>query len=360
MARPGFYDMIRRPLGVPRGDDESPWGMPDISGDDGFHQAFAAADEMKNRDLMRQKEMMTFSQQMRQQREAPDRMAAIIERGRQLNPANKKYVLGAGSGSGKLPPSTVEADNAARDAKVAKMNQDFAAINERRDENRAEREADERIADKRIQAGADERAADRKFRSDESAATRKFQGEQGDKNRENARIVAGIRTPNKADNSKTVQDIGSRAQEALDELKNVLDDKGNLTSKGHSATGWSSFLKYLPGTEARSGNASIKRVGSQQVLNVIAELKAQSRTGATGFGNMSNKDLATLENAAHKLDTLQDDEEVAAELRRIRDGMKKIVEGAAAHAAEESKTSSKDPIEVRRKRFDDLLKARGY
>lgn len=355
MARPGFYDMIRRPLGAPRGDDESPWGMPDISGDDGFHQAFAAADEMKNRDLMRQKELMTFRQQMQQRAEAPLRMQEMIERGRQLNPANKNYVVKYG-GPVQMKPSTVEADNAANDEKAAKLNEEFAAINLKRDELRAGRESNERVANRRIDAAAAENENNRAFRSKEAEAQRKFQGQQGDLNRENARVVAGIRTPNKADNSKTVQDIGARAQEALDELKNVLDDKGNLTSKGHAATGKSSFLKYLPGTKARSGDASIKRVGAQQVLNVIAELKAQSRTGATGFGNMSNKDLATLENAAHKLDTLQDDEEVAAELRRIRDGMQKIVDGAAAHAASEAK----DPNNKRRLNAQEKLKQHGY
>ncbi len=335
---------------------DSPLGMPSFNTSDPFEGVMALAEEAKGQDLRRRKELMQFESDLAQREQGPARMQAIIERGRQLNPANKKYVLGAGSGSGQLKPSTVERDNAANDAKAAAINEDFANINLKRDELRAGRESEERIANRKVDAVAAENANERAFKSKEDEATRKFQGEQKDLDRENARVVAGIRTPDKGTNARTVADIGSRAQEALDEIKNILDDKGNLTEKGKSAVGWSSFLKHVPGTQARSGDASIRRVASQQVLNVIAELKAQSRTGATGFGNMSNKDLATLESAAHKLDTLQSEPDFAAEMNRIRAGMQKIVDGAAAHAASEAK----DPNNKRRLNAQEMMKKHGY
>lgn len=127
-----------------------------------------------------------------------------------------------------------------------------------------------------------------------------------------------------------LQAIQDRTRETLNSLNELLDDKGKLRENAKSAVGASRMfgLQYLPATETRAGDAAIKRLKSLLIVDLIGEMKAQSRTGATGFGQLNLRELAVLENAASKLDPALDEATFEAELNRIREKLQKVLQPA--------------------------------
>lgn len=129
--------------------------------------------------------------------------------------------------------------------------------------------------------------------------------------------AAKIETDNKtAFNRKAYLD---KTNESLTVIKDLMDDNDNLTSQGARAVGKSSIGNWIPTTEGYAGGKKINKLKSEQVLNLIAELKQQSKTGATGMGNMSNKDLSVIQNAASLLDTGLDEIEFQKQLKIVKD-----------------------------------------
>lgn len=126
-----------------------------------------------------------------------------------------------------------------------------------------------------------------------------------------------------------LKNIRSKAEESLLALDELLDNKtGKLTPVTASSVGGSRMnpMGYLPGSDIRAGDAAINRFKNLQVLQLIGEMKAQSKTGATGFGALSAKELAVLESAATKLDPMLDEETFTKELTRIKDRLKLILQ----------------------------------
>lgn len=154
---------------------------------------------------------------------------------------------------------------------------------------------------------------------------------------------------------KTVQPqnleaIRAQTQEVLDLINNEVlstskEGKRELSPKVRSAVGWSGLdpRQILPESESRGGVNVINRLKAQQIVNLIGEMKAQSRTGATGFGQLNMKELGVLENAAHKLDRFQDPADFLAEVERIRERLELIMKDAEEkEAAEKAKPELKD------------------
>lgn len=126
----------------------------------------------------------------------------------------------------------------------------------------------------------------------------------------------------------SLQNIQSKTQETLQALDELLDEKGKLKNEIKTSIGGSRLfgLQHLPATEARAGDAKIKRLKSMLIVDLIGEMKAQSKTGATGFGQLNMKELAVLENAASKLDPALDEATFETELNRIREKLKKVLQ----------------------------------
>jgi hypothetical protein len=342
-----FYGMAAKQVGFPRPVGSRPWGMPETDDDDFMGEALRYADEMKNRDMMRAKEMMAYRQQQELQARAPQVMAAKIEAARQLNPANKKYVLGAGSGTGKLPPSTVEASNAARDKQAADMNREFAAIQAKREELAAGRASAEKIA----QMGADykNQIAQNKGWSIANVQdpanptkTKTFRVNQAtgeveplDYEGQNLGGVAkpGTKLPVQGMAPEALQGIRDRTTETIQMIDDLQDKAtGQLkphaldaTGKSRIIPGWADKLgmgSFFP--ETTRGSTGINNLKSKLVIDLIGEMKAQSKTGATGFGAMNRDELRILETAANRLNP-DDEEGFAKELKVIRAKLEKIL-----------------------------------
>jgi len=115
------------------------------------------------------------------------------------------------------------------------------------------------------------------------------------------------------------ENIKSKAQESLDSISELMDDKNQLTPEAARAVGKSAVGNWIPTSLGYSGSAKIKKLASQRILDVIGEMKSQTKTGATGFGALNMKELGVLEKAASLLDTGLDEETFRSELQKIKD-----------------------------------------
>lgn len=94
---------------------------------------------------------------------------------------------------------------------------------------------------------------------------------------------------------------------ALDQLLDVNEDDPSKTRLSSGAAGlygpglYGRALGYIPGSKVADARAALDQITGQLVLSVLAEMKAQSRTGATGFGQLSNRELDVIEAAATML-----------------------------------------------------------
>jgi hypothetical protein len=148
-----------------------------------------------------------------------------------------------------------------------------------------------------------------------------------------------IEADNKAIANKKV--YLDKTNESLSVIKDLMDDNGNLTTEGARASGKSSVGNVIPTTLGYSGGLKINKLRNEQVLNLIAELKQQSKTGATGMGNMSNKDLSVINNAATLLDAGLDEDEFKKQLKIVKDELKDI-----ANRLNTEPVQSSNPIDV--------------
>jgi len=125
--------------------------------------------------------------------------------------------------------------------------------------------------------------------------------------------------------SENEQNVRTKAQDSLDLLSKLLDDKDQLTSEAQWATGGTSWMGKIPlPTPAYAGASNLDRLAKTQVLSLIEDMKKASASGSVGMGNMSNSDRAVLENASSTLGRPgQDEETIRKELVRVREVLKR-------------------------------------
>jgi len=107
----------------------------------------------------------------------------------------------------------------------------------------------------------------------------------------------------------------------MDEFINLADTLSKTDLSG--VTGWGAFRSKFPGKSAATLN-KINRLSAMGTIETMAKLKRESPTGSTGFGALSEKELAILENsfAAIKSQKLLPGD-LAQELSRISNVMRK-------------------------------------
>jgi hypothetical protein len=104
------------------------------------------------------------------------------------------------------------------------------------------------------------------------------------------------------------KDVQSKAQEGLDLLSRMMDNNGQLQPDIQTSTGYSAnvpFLDKMPfgvGTSASKGNADINQLKNILTIDLLNSLRNHSKTGSTGFGRMTDKDLKVIQDAASQLD----------------------------------------------------------
>jgi len=155
--------------------------------------------------------------------------------------------------------------------------------------------------------------------------------------------LQGKRTADKAAESAKQEALTASKQATLDVINKLITPEGTLVPGAAKIVGTSKIMPGLPGilggsgvlpggiaqywsgSEAANASAALARVKARMVVDLIADMKAQSKTGATGFGQLSDKERLILEDSAAMLRTSQSDEAVTQELIRIRDLLKKAL-----------------------------------
>ena len=113
------------------------------------------------------------------------------------------------------------------------------------------------------------------------------------------------------------------ALKLIDELYDSKNDK--LSDLGARATGKSSIGNWIPTTEGYTGKAKINSLKNKLTLTILQAMKQASKTGATGFGQLSIKELGVLENAASILDTGLSEEAFMAEVKKIKERLERVM-----------------------------------
>lgn len=115
-----------------------------------------------------------------------------------------------------------------------------------------------------------------------------------------------------------------QAFDAMDTTINNLNDlkEALLTLKDHagltSATGFGSwFNTWLAGTDAADAERYMKQIQATTFMSALQELKSQSETGATGFGQLAVKEGELIQNSVTKLNKISSKEEALKEIDRL-------------------------------------------
>jgi hypothetical protein len=220
-------------------------------------------------------------------------------------------------------------------------------------------------------------ATDQQFRESQAAATRASQEEQKERDRQlredtNRRDNETRRMHDEsmgALRTQTAQTANSFRQQGLDIQKERLEvtkgaaaEKANAVNEEKSkkqiqAVGGAQDLKRLadeleahPGfgrlfgffdsrtpnisNASRDAQARLDQLKSSLSIEKIMEMKAQSRTGATGFGQLSERELDVLQNAAGRLQQSQTEEAARLALKEIKRAMDTVIQRNGGGQAE--------------------------
>lgn len=150
-------------------------------------------------------------------------------------------------------------------------------------------------------------------------------------------IAAGKVADKKAEEEKVLQSKREKAQglaqESLDLVDKLLTPDGKLQpgvsgivgparlylpSVTTALPGFREVASAISGGDVRDKWAAQQQLTSKAVLNVISELKSQSKTGATGFGSLSEREGDLLRSAALQLDNAQTETAYADALKALR------------------------------------------
>ena len=116
----------------------------------------------------------------------------------------------------------------------------------------------------------------------------------------------------------------SKAQATIDIINKLVDfnkDDGTISQLNKGAAGLFGarlpFMRYIPGSTSDAA-AYIDQLRSNRIVDLIEEMKHQSQTGATGFGQLNLGELRILEQASTVLNSsLITDATALNELRNI-------------------------------------------
>lgn len=140
-------------------------------------------------------------------------------------------------------------------------------------------------------------------------------------------VVGERQAPEKeAANQRAVEAMRLFGDDMLNVIDSLIDEQGNLKPEAAGVIGGIGGARpdWAYVSEASQGAlANIDRLQSMLNIDTLRDMKNQSRTGATGFGALSERELNVVESSASKLRRRrQADADYAAELKRLRDTIK--------------------------------------
>lgn len=131
------------------------------------------------------------------------------------------------------------------------------------------------------------------------------------------------------------KDIASRLSEhptmmkAMDSAADELDYSINAVSELHGLTGYDTvgfgkFLEHLPMTNTQEWIAMKDNIVARLGLEQLAKMKALSRTGASGLGQLSEKELKVLQEQLASLRQFQSPHAIKRGLKKIYTQLNKV------------------------------------
>lgn len=134
------------------------------------------------------------------------------------------------------------------------------------------------------------------------------------------------------DNQKAQQ---QKSQLVLDNAKDTLDTISQV-EKGIGNFGLTGGLPSIPGTDRYVWQTNVDKLLSGKIIDVMTKMKEASKTGSTGFGQLSNKELDVLKNASTALKKGLPPEEAQKYLNDMKVSIKKVLNGNQTSQTQQS------------------------
>lgn len=237
----------------------------------------------------------------------------------------------------------------AEQAAAEQARQDAIAAREQSRRDRLDSQAQSR------QDKIDAAAAAQQGREDLARLTASLHGSNADLQRELLQGKVDAAKDKATEKQQAVDTARNAALASIDDTSSALDElidpQGNLKSGVGGAVGFDRLRSVIPGTSAADAKARIDRLQSRLTIDLLGEMKRQSRTGASGFGALSEKELAVLQNAAARLGTSQSDESFRQALVDIRKQLMGMRQRASGGAPSPGGTPQKETPEQRIQRL---------
>ena len=143
-------------------------------------------------------------------------------------------------------------------------------------------------------------------------------------------------TKSEATKAKELESIKSSVSSLDSDLTNVDEAIKRITPY---STGWGNyFLGGMPNTDALALNDIVKSINGAKVITELGKLKEQSKTGASGLGSVTEKEIALLEARVRSLNpqskTFPDDlNYIKTKWKELRDKMQLKAQGQTPTAS---------------------------
>ncbi len=113
--------------------------------------------------------------------------------------------------------------------------------------------------------------------------------------------------------------VKEQAQDALNTIGEV--------EKGINYFGLTGQLPSMPGTQRTVWETNVNKLLSGKIINLMTQMKEASKTGATGFGQLSERELAVLQEASTALKRGLPPKEAQKYLNEMKLKLQKITSG---------------------------------
>lgn len=144
-------------------------------------------------------------------------------------------------------------------------------------------------------------------------------------------VIQDKKTEAETTRNKKLESARAGATQTLGIVNQLINPDGKLAPELNSVVG-TNWFDHVPewyknnvGLGVGGGidkSQKLEQLKARLTTDLIMELKTLSSSGATGMGNMSNKDVEILQNAAGMLSRAQSEEQLQAQLVEIRDRLK--------------------------------------
>lgn len=122
----------------------------------------------------------------------------------------------------------------------------------------------------------------------------------------------------------SVDNLVASAQDTLNTISKIKSNMGEFGIRG--------VMYDPPGWKSRDWTNNLNKLKSQKIVDLMEQMKRVSKTGATGFGQLSEKELKVLETASTALEAGTPMEEAKVYLDNMEIAAKKIIAGSSKGA----------------------------